>query len=70
MCPPSTHVGLGDLSALALMLVRGILLWIVIPIGFTLWLLVFCWTARVGLGEYLGWLELNLIAALHRGSGR
>lgn len=61
-----TREALGDLSALALLLVRGILLWIFIPIGFALWLLVFSWTARLGLGEFLGWLDLNLIAALHR----
>ena len=61
-----TREALGDLSALALLLARGILLWIIIPIGFTLWLLVFSWTVRLGLGEFLGWLDLNLIAALHR----
>ena len=61
-----TREALGDLSALALLLARGILLWIIIPIGFALWLLVFSWTVRLGLGEFLGWLDLNLIAALHR----
>ena len=64
--PGPTREALGDLSALALLLARGILLWIIIPIGFALWLLVFSWTARLGLGEFLGWLDLNLIAALHR----
>jgi hypothetical protein len=29
-------------------------------------MLVFSWTNRVGLGESLGWLDLNLMAALHR----
>jgi hypothetical protein len=61
-----TREALGDLSALALLLARGILLWVIIPIGFALWLLVFSWRARLGLGEFLGWLDLNLIAALHR----
>ena len=61
-----TREALGDLSALALLLVRGILLWIIIPIGFALWLLALSWTVRPGLGEFLGWLDLNLIAALHR----
>jgi hypothetical protein len=58
--------GRGDVGALALLLIRGIVLWILIPIGFALWLLIFSWTARVGLGGFLGWLDLNLIAALHR----
>lgn len=61
-----TREALGDVSALALLLVHGISLWIIIPIGFTLWLLALSWTARLGLGEFLGWLDLNLIAALHR----
>ena len=61
-----TREALGDLSALAPLLVRGILLWIIIPIGFALWLLAVSSTVRPGLGEFLGWLDLNLIAALHR----
>lgn len=61
-----TREALGDLSALTLLLVRGVTLWIIIPIGFAFWLLVLSWTARVSLGEFLGWLDLNLIAVLHR----
>ncbi len=50
----------------ALLLVRGLILWIVIPVGFVLWLLVFGWLLRVGPGQFLGWLDVNLIAALQR----
>lgn len=57
---------LGATGVLALLLVRGLLLWILIPIGFVLWLLVFGWIARVGIGAFLGWLDLNLLAALQR----
>lgn len=57
---------LGAMGAIALLLVRGLLLWIMIPIGIMLWLLIFGWSARVGLGTFLGWLDLNLVAALQR----
>jgi hypothetical protein len=58
--------GFAAVGVLALLVVRGLLLWILIPIGFVLWLLVFGWTARVGLGAFIGWLDLNLVAALQR----
>jgi hypothetical protein len=53
-------------SALALLVVRGLLLWILIPLGLAVWLLSFGWGARVALGAFLGWLDLNLLAALQR----
>lgn len=51
---------------LTLLAVRGILLWIFIPLGFLLWLLAFSWISRVGLSAFLGWMDLNLLAALQR----
>lgn len=48
-----------------LLVVRGLLLWIVIPIGSFAWLL-FGWILGAGAGQFLGWLDLNLIAALQR----
>ena len=62
----ATREALGDVSALALLVVRGLLLWILIPVGFVLWLVIFGWSARVGLGTFLGWLDLNLTVALQR----
>lgn len=62
----ATREALGDVSALALLVVRGLLLWILIPVGFVLWLVIFGWSARVGLGAFLGWLDLNLTVALQR----
>ena len=61
-----TSEALGDMALFALLVVRGLLLWILVPMGFVLWLLVFGWSARVGLGAFLGWLDLNLAAALQR----
>ncbi|KZE95556.1 hypothetical protein AVP42_00316 [Agromyces sp. NDB4Y10] len=56
---------LGGVSVFALLVVRGLLLWIVIPVGFIAWLL-FGWVLGVGAGQFLGWVDLNLIAALQR----
>jgi hypothetical protein len=61
-----TSEALGAMSVRALLAVRGLLLWILIPLGFVLWLLVFSWTGRVGPGAFLAWLDLNLLAALQR----
>jgi hypothetical protein len=63
-----TEFRLPILSLLALFLIRGFLLWLVIPTG-TLW-----WTItwplqrrrRVRLGQFLGWADLNLVAAIQR----
>jgi hypothetical protein len=56
----------GAVGVFAVLVTRGLLLWILIPLGFTLWLLVFSWTARVCLAAFIGWLDLNLLAALQR----
>ena len=48
------------------MLVRGVLLWLAVPVGFVWWLVA--WprlrSRRVRLGQVLGWLDLNLVAAI------
>ncbi|MFF2493447.1 hypothetical protein [Agromyces sp. NPDC058064] len=62
----ATREALGDMTMLALLLIRGLLLWILIPVGTVLWLIVFGWTAHVSLGTLLGWLDLNLTVVLHR----
>ena len=62
----ATREALGDVGALALLVIRGLLLWILIPVGLVLWLFIFGWSARVGLGTFLGWLDLNLTVALQR----
>ena len=65
MAGPSRDA-LGDVGILALLLIRGLLLWVLIPVGLLLWILVFSWSARVSLGTFLRWLDLNLMAALQR----
>ncbi|MFE6255915.1 hypothetical protein [Agromyces sp. NPDC057865] len=62
----ATREALGDTGVLALLVIRGLLLWIVLPVGFVLWLVIVSWSARVGLGTFLGWLDVNITAALQR----
>jgi hypothetical protein len=51
----------------ALLLVRGVFLWLLVPLGVCLWLvMVLVGRADVGLGELLGWMDLNLVASLQR----
>ena len=47
---------------------RGRLLWIVIPLGDCAWASAAPWLRRrvVGLGYFLGWVDLTLIAFLTR----
>jgi hypothetical protein len=55
-------------SGLALLLIRGVLLWVVVPFAALGW--VVAWPVRhfkkVGLGQLIGWSDLNLIAAVQR----
>jgi hypothetical protein len=55
-------------AGVALLLVRGLLLWLVIPIASLVWIVLCVWLLRkgVGLGKFLGWVDLNLMAFLQR----
>jgi hypothetical protein len=48
--------------------VRGVLLWLVVPLVVVVWLLTWpVWhRQQVSLRQLLGWADLNLIAALQR----
>jgi hypothetical protein len=54
---------------MALLLVRGVLLWAVVPAAFCVWMIVSLRPGRrrVGVGRFVGWVDLNLIAFLERG---
>ena len=58
----------GVLGAL-LLTFRGVLLWIIIPVGTLSWLLGIQWVGKngVSLGALLGWLDLNTTFVLARG---
>jgi hypothetical protein len=48
--------------------VRGVLLWALVPLATCVWLLIAPWLRRrgVGLGGFLGWVDLNFVALLAR----
>ena len=56
------------IAGLALLCLRGLLLWIVIPLAALAWLPVSVRLRRRGvkLGQFLGWVDLNLVAFLER----
>ncbi len=55
-------------AGMALLLIRGVLLWAVIPLATCAWLPAALWLRRRGvrLGHFLGWVDLNLMAFLAR----
>jgi hypothetical protein len=55
-------------GGLMLLFLRGILLWIVIPLAILAWLPAGYSLHRrgVSLGQFLGWVDLNLVACLER----
>lgn len=55
-------------AGLALLCLRGALLWVVIPLAALAWLPVSVRLRRRGvkLGQFLGWVDLNLVALLER----
>ncbi len=57
---------------LVLLAVRGLLLWLVVPPAVLFWPLLVVPLRKRGLrlGQFLGWLDLNLISALQRSIGR
>lgn len=61
---PRMSVGAG----FVLLMLRGVLLWIVVPIGILAWLFLGVILPRRGvtMGQFLGWLDLNLIAVIER----
>lgn len=63
---------LGVVGAILFLIVHGVLLWVVIPIGALLWVASFQWlgASRVSLGNFLGWFDNNVAFVLVRGPFR
>ena len=57
------------MGALALLAIRGFLLWLVIPLGTLAWAVSFqaLRTPAVTLGAYLGWIDNNIAFLLVNG---
>ncbi len=53
---------------LLLLALRGVLLWLVVPLAVLTWILLWPMMQRrnVRIGSLIGWADLNLIAALQR----
>jgi hypothetical protein len=58
----------GQISGLLVLIVRSFLLWVVIPLGFIAWVFFLPWLLKRGatLGQFLGWVDLNVVALLQR----
>jgi len=58
----------GWTAGLLVLVVRGVLSWLVVPIALVAWPVVHLrqHTTGVTLGQYLGWIDLNLIACVQR----
>ena len=58
------------LSPLMILVLRGVLLWLVIPVTVVAWVVTYPVAVLLGKGvrlpQVLGWADLNLIAALQR----
>lgn len=54
------------IAGLLLLLMRGILLWAVVPLAICVWPFAYPGLRRkgIGLGQYLGWVDVNLMASL------
>ena len=56
-----------DMAAgILLVLIRGLFLWVLIPIGTFAWIATLPWSKST-IGNFLGWLDNNQIAVLQRG---
>lgn len=55
---------------LAILVIRGIALWALIPLAFLAWLVVFAWVNDASPAKVIAWCDVNLIVALVRGPFR
>jgi hypothetical protein len=55
-------------AGLACLLLRSLLLWVVVPLAVLAWVVAFGWLRRRGVtaGQFLGWVDLSLLAFLSR----
>ena len=57
---------------LLLLAIRGVLLWIMIPLGIVAWGVTMPWQLKqeISLGQFLGWADNNLTVILERSALR
>ena len=58
----------GFFCGIVLLTLRGVLLWLVLPLGCVAWLFVAPWLHKrdVKIGQFLGWIDHNVIALIQR----
>lgn len=63
-CPSSVN----PLAWLCLLFIRGVLLWLVVPVATIVWLFGAYWFVRDGasLGQFLGWVDNNFLIVIER----
>ena len=65
----SNEPDMGLITGLVMLCVRGVLLWLVIPLTVLAWILGLPFWRKQGatIEQLIGWADLNLIACLQRG---
>lgn len=60
---------IGVIAALIFLVVRGVLLWFIVPTGTVAWFFGLEWlrTKPASLGAFLGWLDYNISFVITRG---
>ena len=61
---------LKGMGALLLLLVRGVLLWVLIPFAFLVWLLIHSWAQKASFRQALNWYHAYVLLALLKGPFR
>jgi hypothetical protein len=56
---------LNEFVQLMALVIRGVLLWIAVPVAVIAWAVIF-WMTKARLGACLGWFDLNLNALIQR----
>lgn len=53
---------------LSLLVIRGVLLWLIVPMSFVVWVVAALWLVPRGatLGKFLGWIDSNFIFLIER----
>lgn len=68
MNTPSKRTVANAVGGLILLALRNVFLWIAVPLAMIVWLAIAPWMLRhkTGIGTFIGWVDLNLIALLER----
>ena len=61
---------LTGIAWLAILVIRGIALWLLIPLALLAWLVVHAWANDASPGRVIAWYDVNMIAALAIGPFR